>query len=65
MMHPDGHAPQRPIDVPILISALGPKGLDVATELADGLFTVNGQTRYAAAVRLGRTRRARHRLGRR
>jgi 5,10-methylenetetrahydromethanopterin reductase len=47
MMHPDGHAPQRPIDVPILISALGPKGLAVATELADGLFTVNGQTRFA------------------
>jgi 5,10-methylenetetrahydromethanopterin reductase len=48
MMHPDGHAPSRPIDVPILISALGPKGLAVATELADGLFTVNGQTRFAA-----------------
>ena len=44
---PDGYAPERPIDVPILISALGPKGLDVATELADGLFTVNGQTRFA------------------
>jgi 5,10-methylenetetrahydromethanopterin reductase len=48
MMHPDGHAPERPIDIPILISALGPKGLEVATELADGLFTVNGQTSYAA-----------------
>ena len=48
MMHPDGYAPERPIDIPILISALGPKGLEVATELADGLFTVNGQTRYAA-----------------
>jgi 5,10-methylenetetrahydromethanopterin reductase len=47
MMHPGGHAPQRPIDVPILISALGPKGLAVATDLADGLFTVNGQTRFA------------------
>jgi 5,10-methylenetetrahydromethanopterin reductase len=47
MMHPNGHAPARPIDVPVLISALGPKGLDVATELADGLFTVNGQTRFA------------------
>ena len=47
MMHPDGHAPERPIDVPILISALGPKGLDVATELADGLFSVNGQTHFA------------------
>ena len=44
MMHPRGHAPPHPIDVPILISALGPKGLAVATELADGLFTVNGQT---------------------
>jgi 5,10-methylenetetrahydromethanopterin reductase len=48
MMHPDGYAPQRPIDIPILISALGPKGIEVATELADGLFTVNGQTRYVA-----------------
>ena len=47
MMHPDGHAPRRPIDMPLLISALGPKGVDVATKLADGLFTVNGQTRYA------------------
>jgi 5,10-methylenetetrahydromethanopterin reductase len=47
MMHPDGHAPQRPIDIPLLSSALGPKGIDVATELADGLLTVNGQTRYA------------------
>jgi 5,10-methylenetetrahydromethanopterin reductase len=47
MMHPSGHAPRRPIDVPILISALGPKGLAVATELADGLFTVNGQTDFA------------------
>src|ERR1700741_4003802 len=48
MMHPRGHAPPRPIDVSILISALGPKGLAVATELADGLFTVNGQTRFAS-----------------
>jgi 5,10-methylenetetrahydromethanopterin reductase len=48
MMHPDGYAPERPIDIPILISALGPKGLEVATELADGLFTVSGETRYAA-----------------
>ncbi len=47
MMHPDGHAPQRPIDISILISAMGPNGLGVATELADGLFTVNGQTNYA------------------
>jgi 5,10-methylenetetrahydromethanopterin reductase len=47
MMHPAGFAPQRPIHVPVLISAIGPKGLDVATELADGLFSV-GHTRFAA-----------------
>jgi 5,10-methylenetetrahydromethanopterin reductase len=47
MLHPAGHAPARPIDVPVLISALGPKGLAVAKELADGLFTVNGETGYA------------------
>jgi 5,10-methylenetetrahydromethanopterin reductase len=38
MLHPAGHAPSRPIDVPILISALGPKGAEVARELADGLY---------------------------
>jgi 5,10-methylenetetrahydromethanopterin reductase len=38
MLHPAGHAPPRPIDVPILISALGPKGAEVARELGDGLF---------------------------
>ncbi|TCP41628.1 5,10-methylenetetrahydromethanopterin reductase [Tamaricihabitans halophyticus] len=38
MLHPDGHAPDRPIEVPILISALGPKGNKVANELGDGLF---------------------------
>ncbi|HSP37777.1 MAG TPA: LLM class flavin-dependent oxidoreductase [Frankiaceae bacterium] len=38
MLHPAGHAPPRPIDVPILISALGPMGGEVAKELGDGLF---------------------------
>lgn len=38
MLHPGGHAPDRPIDVPILIGALGPKGNKVARELGDGLF---------------------------
>jgi 5,10-methylenetetrahydromethanopterin reductase len=47
MMHPDGFAPARPISIPILISALGPKGLGVAKEAADGLFTVNGETGFA------------------
>lgn len=47
MLHPDGHAPRRPIDVPVLISALGPKGLAIALELGDGLVTVNGETDFA------------------
>ncbi|HEX6454192.1 MAG TPA: LLM class flavin-dependent oxidoreductase [Trebonia sp.] len=39
MLHPDGHALARPIDVPVLIGALGPKGNGVAQRLGDGLFT--------------------------
>jgi 5,10-methylenetetrahydromethanopterin reductase len=38
MLHPPGHGAPRPLDVPIKISALGPKGAAVARELADGLF---------------------------
>jgi 5,10-methylenetetrahydromethanopterin reductase len=44
MLHPDGSAPTRPIDVPILIGALGPKGRAVAHDY-DGVFattTVEG-----------------------
>jgi 5,10-methylenetetrahydromethanopterin reductase len=40
MIHPPGFAPDRPIEVPILIGAEGPKGLEVASELGDGLFSV-------------------------
>lgn len=38
MLHPDGHSPARPVEVPVLVGALGPKGNKVATELGDGLF---------------------------
>lgn len=37
--HPDLTAP-RPIDVPILLSALGPKGQRIAAEIGDGLMNV-------------------------
>jgi 5,10-methylenetetrahydromethanopterin reductase len=47
MLHPPGAAPPRPIAVPVLISALGPKGLAVAKQLAGGLFSVNGETESA------------------
>jgi 5,10-methylenetetrahydromethanopterin reductase len=38
MLHPRGHGAPRPVEVPVMISALGPKGAAVARELADGLF---------------------------
>src|ERR1700743_1640964 len=39
MMHPSGYGGERPITVPILIGADGPKGLAVAAELGDGVFS--------------------------
>ncbi|HEX6030638.1 MAG TPA: LLM class flavin-dependent oxidoreductase [Tepidiformaceae bacterium] len=38
MMQPDGFAPGRPIEVPIVVGAGGPKGVRVAEDLADGVF---------------------------
>lgn len=38
MLHPAGSAPPRPVEVPVLIGALGPKGREIARELGDGLF---------------------------
>jgi 5,10-methylenetetrahydromethanopterin reductase len=38
MIHPPGYAPDRPIDVPLLIAANGPKGVEVARDCADGLI---------------------------
>jgi 5,10-methylenetetrahydromethanopterin reductase len=39
MLHPDGFAAGRPVDVPVLIGADGPKGMAVAEEVGDGLFS--------------------------
>jgi 5,10-methylenetetrahydromethanopterin reductase len=38
MMHPDGFAPPRPIEVPVLVAASGPKGVAAAKEVGDGVF---------------------------
>ncbi|MEW6271249.1 MAG: LLM class flavin-dependent oxidoreductase [Thermodesulfobacteriota bacterium] len=38
MIHPDGYAPRRPIEVPFVVAAAGPKGIAAAHELADGVF---------------------------
>jgi 5,10-methylenetetrahydromethanopterin reductase len=39
MMQLSGYGAPRPVDVPILIGADGPKGLAVAAELGDGVFS--------------------------
>lgn len=38
MLHSDGFAASRPIEVPFILGADGPKGQAVARELADGVF---------------------------
>jgi len=42
MLHHSDLAPARPLDVPILLSALGPKGKEIAREIADGIITIGG-----------------------
>lgn len=38
MIHPPGYAPERPIRVPFVIAANGPKGVATARDVADGLI---------------------------
>jgi 5,10-methylenetetrahydromethanopterin reductase len=38
MLHPDGYGAPRPLDVPLVIAAAGPKGVAAARELGDGVF---------------------------
>ena len=40
MLHGPGQAPARPIQVPFIVAAQGPKGEAVARELSDGLFSL-------------------------
>src|SRR4051812_19187727 len=47
MMHPTGFAPARPIEVPILVAASGPKGVAAAKAVGDGVF-FGGQPSAAA-----------------
>jgi len=42
MIHPAGFVADRPLDVPILVAGEGPKGLEAARELGDGVFSVTG-----------------------
>jgi 5,10-methylenetetrahydromethanopterin reductase len=50
MLHPDGWAPARPIDVPILVAANGPKGLGVAHEVGDGVFCLEPVQGFSRCV---------------
>src|SRR5262249_36390950 len=43
MIHWPGPAPARPIDVPLLWSAFGPKSLAIAKDVADGVMTVSDE----------------------
>jgi 5,10-methylenetetrahydromethanopterin reductase len=49
MLHPEGHAAPRPVDVPVIIGALGPKGRAVAEELGDGVFIVLEVPEFASS----------------
>jgi 5,10-methylenetetrahydromethanopterin reductase len=40
MIPPEGYLPQRPLSVPIIVAANGPKGFAVAKELGDGVMTI-------------------------
>jgi len=42
MMHPDGYGTPRPIKVPFLLGAGGPKGIAAARAEADGVFMAGG-----------------------
>jgi len=50
MIHPAGYGAPRPIDVPILLGADGPKGTAVAHELADGVFSAGLPNTSAATA---------------
>lgn len=52
MMQPQGFAPPRPIDVPLLIGAAGPKGLAAARALGDGVFTTRPVSGFTWAAQL-------------
>src|ERR1700742_1560934 len=47
MLHPPGHAAPRPVDVPVIIGALGPKGAAVARVLAAGLYVTLALPEFA------------------
>lgn len=55
MLQPPGHGAARPLDVPILVGADGPKGEAVARELGDGVFSTTPRAgfEWAAVLQFG------------
>ena len=57
MIHPEGFGPARPIEVPFLLGAAGPKGMAAAREVGDGVFLAGaapvGGFSWAAALMFG------------
>jgi 5,10-methylenetetrahydromethanopterin reductase len=41
MIHPEGFSARLPLEVPILVSAMGPKGQEIAHRIGDGVFSVS------------------------
>ncbi len=61
MLHPDGSAPARPIEVPIILSAFGPRGTEITRERGYGLFAAPGTFpagvfNWVAAITFGTVR---------
>jgi 5,10-methylenetetrahydromethanopterin reductase len=56
MLHHDDFAPRHPINTPIVVAANGPKGLEVARELGDGVMTIatgNSEFAWCAVLAFG------------
>ena len=63
-LHPDRGYVDLTRDVPIYLSALGPKGMDITADIADGFITITAGARPTPAAVGERIRRVRGRAGR-
>jgi 5,10-methylenetetrahydromethanopterin reductase len=50
MRHPAGWAPQRPIEVPIIVAANGPRGIAAAHDVGDGIFCMTPVSGFECCV---------------
>jgi 5,10-methylenetetrahydromethanopterin reductase len=47
LLHLPGQAPARPVEVPMLVAAAGPRGLEVGRRAADGVMTLRPEPGFA------------------